>query len=53
MIWRRQIRQWNDVLGIARTHGGGLEREYLVRGSELAVEDLLDSALAEPYWETS
>jgi hypothetical protein len=43
-------RQWNDVLGIARVHGGALDREYLARWSrELAVEDLLDRALAEPY----
>ena len=42
-------RQWNDVLGIARVHGGTLDREYLARwGRELAVGDLLDRALAEP-----
>jgi hypothetical protein len=42
-------RQWNDVLGIARVHGGTLHREYLVRWSRgLAIEHLLDRALAEP-----
>lgn len=41
-------RQWSDVLGIARTHGETLDRAYLERwGRELAVEDLLDRALAE------
>jgi hypothetical protein len=45
--YRRETsdRQWNDVLGIARTRGGSLDREYLAHwGRELAV----DRALAEP-----
>lgn len=42
-------RQWNDILGITRTQGPALDREYLERwGRELAVEALLDRVLAEP-----
>ena len=41
-------RQWNDVIGIARTQGETLDREYLERwAGELGVEDLLEKVLAE------
>jgi hypothetical protein len=40
-------RQWNDVLGIARTQGEALDRDYVERWArELGVEDLLERALA-------
>ena len=38
-------RQWNDVLGVIRTQGELLDRDYLREwASELGVEDLLDRA---------
>lgn len=42
----RSDRQWNDVLGIARTHGETLDREYIERWArELGIEDLLERML--------
>jgi hypothetical protein len=41
-------RQWNDVLGIARTQCETLDREYLERWArELGIEGLLEKVLAE------
>jgi len=41
-------RQWRDVLGVAKTKSGQLDLAYLRRwAKELAVEDLLERALAE------
>jgi hypothetical protein len=53
LLWYRMggetsDRQWNDVLGIARTQGETLDREYVERWArELGVEDLLERVLAE------
>lgn len=39
-------RQWNDILGVIRTQGDQLDRDYLRQwASELSVADLLERAL--------
>ncbi len=39
-------RQWNDILGVIRTQGKLLDRDYLRKwAAELGVEDLLERAL--------
>lgn len=42
-------RQWNDILGVIRTQGDRLDREYIERwASELGVADLLQRAFQQP-----
>lgn len=52
LIWYRtggeiSDRQWKDIVGVIRVHGGALDREYLVRQARAAgVDDLLQRLLA-------
>ncbi len=46
-------KQWNDILGVLKLQGRGLDQDYLTKwAAELGVADLLEKALgeAEPFW---